>query len=778
MDVLIDSMAWLPKAELTHMQISAIKAALTITPKKFAGVPGPPPSPLYLFAEKEGLLGVPRSYFMERKKPYHNIIDRTTTGLSSLWDGPMAFVGDLRPEQEKAVSAVVDDYRAGGYGGMVKAVTGFGKCLRPDTLVLKYDGTLVRIDSLRVGDRLMGPDSTPRTVLAANSGFGPMYRITPVSGDPWECNDAHILTLVHTVTGEVQDIPLQDYLRLSASQKHVLKQFAPTGGVDFPNADPLPLDPYFVGIWYGDGTKALNSVGVSKPDAEIELLCWDTAAQFGLKVRTDYSGTCPTHHISAEPGQPNPLLRLLREIYADGAALPPKYLTASRADRRSFLAGWLDSDGHPIGGCYEVIQKRRAWAEGITFLARSLGLRANLRRKIVNGVEYWRVNLSGDFSSLPLRIARKLPKARLQKKRVTRTGFSVERIADGPYFGIVLDGDHRYLLGDFTVTHNTVCACAIMARIGVPTLVIVHKEFLMNQWRERIAQFLPGTRIGTVQQDVCDYKDCGVVLAMIHSLVGDRDYGQEFWNWPGLIIHDEAHRVGAETFSRAPVRFHARYRLGVSATPRRKDGCEDVFFYHLGPVLYTSHEQRMVPKIRRVWTDFKLVQTPTLNPSLVSKQLLLKFLCGNAQRNKTIVDQLLLAVVAGRKPIVLSERLQHLDVLAASFLREWQQKQTAPPPSVGFYVGGMKEEELDEAAKAQVIFATRQFAEEGLDIPALDTIFLTTPMSDVEQAVGRILRPCDGKKEPVVVDFRDDKVTLCSKAGTSRDRFYVSKGWS
>lgn len=450
MDVLLDSYAWIPKASLTHMQLSAIKAVLTVVPRKFSGVPGPAPSPIRLYVEKDDSIGVARSYFLQHRKPHHNIIDRTTEGRKDLWDGPMSFVGDLRPEQEKAVETVVADYRAGNYGGMVKAVTGFGK---------------------------------------------------------------------------------------------------------------------------------------------------------------------------------------------------------------------------------------------------------------------------------------------------------------------------------------TVCACAIMARIGVPTLVVVHKEFLMNQWRERIEQFLPGTRIGTVQQDVCVYKDCGVVLAMIHSLVGDRDYGQEFWDWPGLIIHDEAHRVGAETFSRAPTRFRARYRLGVSATPRRKDGCEDVFFYHLGPVLYASQEQRMVPKIRRVWTDFKLVQTPTLNPSLVSKQLVLKFLCGNAARNKTIVEQLMLALVAGRKPIVLSERLQHLDALAALLQREWKQQQKDPLPSIGFYVGGMKEDELDDAAKAHVIFATRQFAEEGLDIPALDTIFLTTPMSDVEQACGRILRPCDGKKEPVVVDFRDEKVPTCSKAGTYRDKFYLSKGW-
>ena len=204
---------------------------------------------------------------------------------------------------------------------------------------------------------------------------------------------------------------------------------------------------------------------------------------------------------------------------------------------------------------------------------------------------------------------------------------------------------------------------------------------------------------------------------------------------------------------------------------------EDVFFHHIGPVVYQSSEQRMTPKIRRVWTDFRLVQTPTLNPALISKTLLLKFLCGNKARNTLVSEQIVQALNAGRKPIVLSERLNHLDLLEAEVRRLWLAQHPSDPLTTGFYVGGQDEDALDEAAKARIIFATRQFAEEGLDIPSLDTIFLTTPMSDVEQAVGRILRPCEGKKEPVVVDIRDDKAAQCLRAGDTRDRFYRTKGW-
>jgi superfamily II DNA or RNA helicase len=136
-----------------------------------------------------------------------------------------------------------------------------------------------------------------------------------------------------------------------------------------------------------------------------------------------------------------------------------------------------------------------------------------------------------------------------------------------------------------------------------------------------------------------------------------------------------------------------------------------------------------------------------------------------------IVEQIIRAVNAGRKLLVLSERVKHLQVMDAMFHDMWP-RQYGGVPSTDYYVGGRKKGELEIAREARVIFATSQYAQEGLDIPALDTLFLTTPLSDVEQAVGRILRPFEGKKEPIVVDIRDDNVAVCERGGKSRDRYY------
>jgi superfamily II DNA or RNA helicase len=318
---------------------------------------------------------------------------------------------------------------------------------------------------------------------------------------------------------------------------------------------------------------------------------------------------------------------------------------------------------------------------------------------------------------------------------------------------------------------KTAWSCALMAALEVPVLVVVHKEFLMTQWRERIQRFLPGARIGKVQEDELDFEGKHIVLGMVHTLC-NKQFSPIFIGWPGLVLTDECHRIGAATWSLVPPKFPAKYRVGLSATPRRKDGAEAVFLNHLGEVLFRAKEQRLRPKVRIVTTKFRLPQGATFNPGLIPKSLLLQFMCGNRGRNALIAEQLVLAAKAGRKVLVLSERLQHLGDLEEEFKATWGMQASGDNPSIGYFVGGTTEEEQKFAEKCQVIFATSQFVQEGLDIPALDTLFLTTPLSDIEQAVGRILRPFDGKKDPVVVDFRDDNVSSCKRYARSRDRYY------
>jgi len=317
---------------------------------------------------------------------------------------------------------------------------------------------------------------------------------------------------------------------------------------------------------------------------------------------------------------------------------------------------------------------------------------------------------------------------------------------------------------------KTVVALATAVRLNMPTLVVVHKEFLMDQWIERIRTFVPGAKVGKVQQSECDFRGKTFVLGMVHSLSGNSSYPDELWQWPGCVIFDEVHRVAARTWCPVPAKFLAKYRLGISATLRRKDGADAVFWENIGPVIFEAHEERLVPVIKRVWSTFSLSKTDRFNPHLAPQSLLLRFLCASRERNDLIAGQVVAAVRAGRKCLVLSGRLNHLEALEVLIRKLWPA--ATGGESVGWYVGGRSKGQLIEAAKAKVIFGTIQYCSEGLDIPSLDTLFLTTPMSDVEQAVGRILRPSDGKKNPIVVDIRDDMVPMFEAMGKKRERFY------
>lgn len=320
---------------------------------------------------------------------------------------------------------------------------------------------------------------------------------------------------------------------------------------------------------------------------------------------------------------------------------------------------------------------------------------------------------------------------------------------------------------------KTVVAIKIWTELARTGIVIVHKKFLVDQWRDRIKTFAPDARVGIIQQDRCEFgDDYDISIAMIQSLVKrQREYPKELWSWPSVVCSDEVHRVGSKFWSKVVPFFTGRHRIGLSATPRRKDRADDVFFFHIGDVLYNSKTRKVVPKIRRVFTKFELYRTPRFNPNKASKEIQLRFLCSNPDRNRLIIGELLKATEKGRTVLVLSERRKHLELLSGMF-GEVKSKECVSD----FYVGGRLAKELEIAGKANVIFATYMMAKEALDLPQLDTLFLVTPIMDVEQPVGRIMREYPDKKQPIVVDFIDSKVKRFEGLFKARLYFYQKNG--
>lgn len=373
-------------------------------------------------------------------------------------------------------------------------------CHRRGQLVLMFDGTFKAVEQVTVGDQLMGPDSTPRNVLELHQGVESMVEIIPNKGDPWVVNEGHILTLVRTAynggggyrpSNEIKDVCVRDYLGWSRTHKSFHKLFRVPIDFDHLKAK-LPLDPYFLGVLLGDGSLGTTPL-VTTEDSEILAEVYEQARRFEMEVSIyDYNEEkCPSYAIRRKSrtegvNSVNPIaLHLanldLLNVVGERKFIPHAYKTASREDRLAIVAGLIDTDGSldEDGVGFDFISKSEMLIQDLAFIARSLGFAAYPQPCVKNcqtGVEgvYYRMFISGDIAEIPTRIPRKRGPLRKSKKDVLRTGFKTRHLPPEDYFGFVLDGDHRYLLDDFTVTHNTgktYLARTIAKMLNVPFFV-------------------------------------------------------------------------------------------------------------------------------------------------------------------------------------------------------------------------------------------------------------------------------------------------------------------
>ncbi len=336
---------------------------------------------------------------------------------------------------------------------------GQGKCLDPNQGILMYDGTIKTAKEVIVGDRLMGPDSQPRKVLSTTDGTDIMYRVTPIKGKPYIVNKDHVLSLRHTNTKKITNIPVIDFIEQTDFFKNRNKGYR-SETIEFDIYNELPIDPYILGLWLGDGhTKNTALTSMDKPIIDT----WNNyATKFGLQIRKleIQDNKADTYFITSGikygKSDRNPFLNLMRDLdVIDNKHIPHIYKTATIKERQELLAGLIDSDGYQFDNCYEIVQKKENLADDIIFLAKSLGLAAYKSTKTVNDTKYYRIHLSGHTDQVPSKLDRKQTKPRKQIKNVLNTGITVEKIGIGNYNGFSLDGDHLFLLDDFTVTHNS-----------------------------------------------------------------------------------------------------------------------------------------------------------------------------------------------------------------------------------------------------------------------------------------------------------------------------------
>ncbi|HUX31558.1 MAG TPA: Hint domain-containing homing endonuclease, partial [Thiobacillus sp.] len=342
---------------------------------------------------------------------------------------------------------------------------GHAKCFAPGTMVLMFDGSRKAVEDVLVGDRLMGPDSLPRTVTTLGNGTDEMYEVVPVKGDSYTVNSEHVLTLQmsgydRTPTGTVVNLTVQEYLARSDKFRSKAKGYR--AAVDWAPW-PVPIEPYWMGLWLGDGSAGNTSI--TTVDEPVIDYLREYAGRLGMRFSaTECRERCTYYNIVGQKGAKNPIRENLRElgIFKDKNCIPNIYKMNDRSVRLELLAGLIDTDGSYWRHNLSITQKRRQLAEDIAFLCRSLGFAAyisecqNTCTNTGATGTYYRVNISGDLSQIPTRLPRKQVPPRRQVKSVLRTGITVRPVGRGEYYGFELAGpDRRFLLADFTVVHNT-----------------------------------------------------------------------------------------------------------------------------------------------------------------------------------------------------------------------------------------------------------------------------------------------------------------------------------
>jgi superfamily II DNA or RNA helicase len=655
--------------------------------------------------------------------------------------------------------------------------TGSGKCLGKGTGVMMADGTIKKVEDVQVGELLLGPDSKPRRVVSLARGREMMYRVSQHNAASYVCNESHILSLKvrgrgYTVTiadrlyksGEVVNISVRDYLQLSDMAKSKLAGWFTGVSFNRPN-EQLPIDPYFLGVWLGDG--CCGRPLIVNNDPEIIEAIRDYAKQLDMRfVSKRYkkpdgrdqawrTGICTN-----KVGTVNRITKWLDKLgILHSKRIPEMYKLASKADRLQLLAGIIDTDGYlQKGKQYEIIFKSTDFADDFCWLCRSLGFAVRRSDKLARADKdsefalYQRVYVRGNLSMIPCKVARRKPAADLALKYSSQfMRIDVQAIGEDEYFGFEITGtDRLFLLHDFTVTHNTVMFNEIVRRCvkkNYRVLILAHREELLTQAQAKLYQshkIIGGIIMAGYKGDY----SLPVQIASVQTLVNRR--------MPKniqVIIIDEAHHTTAQTYRKILENYPEAKILGVTATPVRSsgEGFEDVFkSMVIGPsIKWLEQQGSLVPAKQCVCplSHAELAKIKVTAGDYNEKQLS-AFMCSTTQRQ---ID-MWVKYAAGLKTIAFAVDIAHMDKLMTEAKRRGIKCQA---------VTGTTDKDLRKSYFGQVqrgdiqILFNVGVATEGTDIPQIECVFCCRPTKSLSlymQMVGRGSRPSSGKDHYLLLD--------------------------
>ena len=686
------------------------------------------------------------------------------------------FEGELRPNQLEIKTEAIEKLNSQG-SVIISAYPGFGKCLGIDTPVLMFDGTIKKVQTIITGDLIMGDDSTSRTVHSTCRGTEQMYRITASNGDFFTCNKSHILSLkltshktitksetrgyiVRELTGlsikktffqtresalqfkesiqtdGIIDISVEEYLHVSKQLKQKLRLFkAPTNFKE----KRVQVSPYFMGAWIACGHRERGKTFLKIQDKIKKKIQSTEKISFETENVTEESGNvCLAYSFEHEFELPDVL------------RIPLDYKANSVEVRLSVLAGIIDTCGYGFKHYYEIFHYSKKVIDDCKYISTSLGFYSTTHQTCFQNKRMHILVIYGNgVKSVPTIHSKKIVNKNFQhSNQIYR--FTVSAIRDTEYYGFTLDKNHRFLLGDFTVSHNTITSLFLASKIKLKTLVVCNRLILIEQWKKAIQTFCPSSTVGTTpESDFC-----------IINAINVPKQPRLFYKDVGFVIVDEVHLIMSEVLSKSMLQLTPRYLLGLSATPYREDSLDILLTLYFGnDKIYRKLEKEHL--VYKLTTNF--VPDVEMQPNgKVNWGSVLESQANNVSRNELIIQ--LVLHFKDRVFLILCKRVSQSRYIVKRLQEENE--------DVTSLIGSQQEYEQ----KSRILVGTTGKCGVGFDHPRLNTLLLATDIkSYFIQVLGRIFRTQSALEKPLVIDIVDQNPVLFHHFRT-RQSIYLEHG--
>jgi superfamily II DNA or RNA helicase len=721
---------------------------------------------------------------------------------------------ELRPYQKEAVDAGLKFLTGRSEKpGIIVAPCG---CHAKGYGILMYDGTIKKVEDIVVGDRVMGDDGTPRTVLELHNGIDDMYEIRPLKGKPFIVNKGHIMSMYRLKDKRkdgpsIEEVSIGEYIKFAPCHKTILKLRRPNG-FDFEESKKnMPLDPYFLGLCLGDGS-ITSGLGITTQRQEIVEYLYSFVKQYNMYIRVaEKKGTnnkSKSYFLSKGCGRGgNPIINAIKDIglynrKSGDKFIPIQYLTSNKENRHKLLAGFLDTDAYynKSGKGYEYCSKSETMMKQFVLLCRSLGLLCSgYSCKLVDGVKYYRTGIYGNLENIPVRVGIRKGANRIINKNPYVVGFKVEYVGKGEYYGFTTDGNHLYLDEQCFIHHNSgksLIISKIAHEINRPTLVLQPSKEILEQNYAKAVSF--GSK-PTIYSASCGIKELSAMTyATLKSIKKDvarlKDIGID------TLLIDECHsgyspEEGSE-FMEFMNRFPEAKVLGFTATPCRLRTYSSMLEGNYSKLnMLTKDEHNFFKKIvhvtqiqeltsRGFWCPLKYERWSFDESALMLNSTGAEYT--NESIKESIVRNGLNNSIYKRLLQLMNERKAILvcmdSIESCNRISEFMNARMGAITGVVTSLTTKKKREQIisdfKEGKLKVVFNYSTLAT-GFDFPELDCVMFGRPTfsySTYYQILGRAVRIHPDKKEALIVDCCDNMRRFGRIEDLTIEQF-PSKGW-